>query len=176
MSGKITASTTGRVGGVVGSAYATQITNVVSDISVTNSGNGPTGGLVGYFGGNAGGHSSQITNCAVYDNVSGGNRAGGLVGAIWNGNQSCRIENVVYVGNISGQCAGALIGYNGNQAGNTSYLLNAYYNIDSDISYLGGSGSGVLDSNAEAVTLQQLASGEVAYRLGEAWGQNLMKM
>ena len=62
------------VGGIVGYAVATKISNCVNRISIEGS-NYYIGGIVGYAG-----SSSSITNCANYGNVNGGRAVGGMVG------------------------------------------------------------------------------------------------
>lgn len=174
LKGSITTNSSGYVGALVGSAYRTTISNVVSYVNVTNNGTGYTGGLAGNFGG--GGNRSNIENCAVYADITGNSRTGGIIGTIWNGNQPCKVTNVAYVGtvNANGSYAGAIAGYNGNQSGNTSYFTNAYYCGNSGLTHLGGSNSGTLKlDRVESKTRSAFTSGEVAYLLGDAWGQNI---
>ncbi len=169
--GTVTANTTGSIGAVVGSAYRTTIQNVISYVDVTNSG-GNAGGLAGYFGGkHSGGMSSLISNCAVYADVSGTN-AGGFIGEAWNGTQYFDIANCTYMGDVTGTNAGAIVGYQ-NTDTNTCVFTNIYWCEADGIGFYGKRDTAnQIYTNTMAKTPEQFASGEVAYLLGSAWGQD----
>lgn len=168
--GSITADG-GNVGALAGSAYRTQFQNIISYVDVTNE-TGNAGGLVGYYGGkHADGRYSRIENCAVYADIT-GNNAGGLVGEGWNGTQYYDIINSVYVGDVTGNTAGgAIVGYQ-NTDSNTSRFTNIYWCETDGLDFYGKRDTtNQVYTQTEAKTVEQFASGEVAYLLGEAFGQ-----
>jgi len=177
LAGSITCNTTDNVGVLVNSAYRTTIRNVISTCDITNSAtSGGTGGLAGQFGGqNSGELYSLIENCAVYANVQGGGSAGGFIGNIWGGNQYCTVRNCAYVGNVAGSVnSGAIAGANGNNSSTTSTLSNVYFCETNGSGWIGSAGSSTPSlTDVEAKTAEAFASGEVAYLLGEAWGQDI---
>ncbi len=170
--GSITADG-GNVGALAGSAYRTQFQNIISYVDVTNE-TGNAGGLVGYYGGkHADGRYSRIENCAVYADIT-GNNAGGLVGEGWNGTQYYDITNSVYVGDVTGSsAAGAIVGYQ-NTDSNTSRFTNIYWCETDGLDFYGKRDTtNQVYTQTEAKTVEQFASGEVAYLLGEAFGQTI---
>lgn len=137
------------VGAIVGSAYRTTISNVISYVNITNAATeGGTGGLAGKFGGqDADGLYSLIENCTVNANISGGGSAGGLVGNIWAGYQYCTIKDSHYSGDVNGTVnSGAIVGYNGNNSATTSTIKNVSYDEKDNIHFIGGKGSGKLST------------------------------
>ena len=160
----------GNVAAVIGSAYRTRIQNVLSYVHVSNP-TGNAGGLVGYYGGkHSDGLESKISNCAVYADIT-GNNAGGLVAEGWNGTQYFDITNCTYVGNVTGTNAGAIVGYQ-NTDTNTCTFTNIYWCETDGLEFYGKRDTAnQVYSNTKAKTLDQFASGEVAYLLGESWGQ-----
>ena len=174
--GSITAGG-GNVGALVGSAYRTQLRNIISYADVTNE-SGNAGGLVGYYGGkHADGRYSRIENCAVYANITGSN-AGGLVGEGWNGTQYYDISDCAYVGNVTGTNAGAIVGYQ-NTDSNTCTFTNIYWCETDGLGFYGKRDTeNQVYTNTEAMTAEAFAAGEVAYLLqGEqtepVWGQTI---
>jgi len=167
--GSITADG-GSVGAIAASAYRTRIENVISYVDVTNT-NGDAGGLVGNYGGkHADGKESKIINCAVYADISGTN-AGGLVATGWNGTQYYDIYNCAYVGNVTGSTAGAIVGYQATDS-NTSTFNTVYWCEPDGLGFYGKRDTtNQKYINTEAKSAEAFASGEVAYLLGEAWGQ-----
>lgn len=162
----------GEVGAIAGSAYRTRFEQVVSYVDVRNDG-GNAGGIVGYYGGQHNGDvKSLITDCAVYADVTGGN-AGGLVGKGWNGTQYFDITNCVYVGNVEGTKAGAIVGYQSTDS-NTCRFTNIYWKEADGLGFYGERDtSNQIYTNTEEKSLEAFKSGEIAYKLGEAWGQTL---
>lgn len=175
LAGSISCNTTENVGVLVNSAYRTTIRNVSSTCAIANSAtSGGTGGLAGLFGGgNNNGLYSLIENCAVYADITGGGSAGGLIGNMWGGYQYCTVQNCAYVGNVAGSVnSGAIVGNNGNNSVTTSTFSNVYFCEADGIGWVGSAGNGLTAlTNVEAKTAAQFASGEVAWLLGEAWGQ-----
>lgn len=195
LKGSVTANTTDYVGAVASSAFASILENVISYVDVTNGGNGPTGGLVGYFGGKPqnGYGPATIRNCAVYADISGTGDVGGIIGRGWGGTQYYRFYNSAYVGSVTGGTnTGALVGYNatGNGSTNPSDSMSnirfeyCYYCPQNDtIPMVGGSfkydGIGVEGyapiTNCAYKSAEQFASGEVAYLLnGSSTDENVV--
>ncbi len=160
-------------GALLNMAYCTVIRNVMSLVTITNTGTGATGGLVGTFGGrDRNGQVSTIENCAVYADVSSNGYAGGLVGELWNGNQYGKILNSVYMGEVTGNKAGAVVGYNNSNQGSPSTLQNIYYCVtnNSNIAVIGDTGAGgTVVANVVSKTDQEIASADAANLLGSQW-------
>ncbi len=178
LKGSIIVNTTGNVGAVSASSYRTTFKNIISYVDVINNCTtaGSVGGIVGYFGGQHDkGLYSKIENCAVYADVT-GFYAGGLVGQSWNGTQYYDITNAAYVGNVNSYtkgAAGAIVGYQATDS-NTCAFTNIYWCEDDGLNFYGKRDTtNQTYTNTTAKTDIQFASGEVAYLLGEAWGQTL---
>ena len=159
-------------GALLNMAYCTVIRNVMSLVTITNTGTGATGGLVGTFGGrDRNGQVSTIENCAVYADVSSNGYAGGLVGELWEKNQYGMILNSVYMGTVSGSKAGAVVGYNASYPSSPSTLENIYYCVtDSSIAVIGDIGSdGTIVNKVDRKTEAEIASADAANLLGNQW-------
>ena len=159
-------------GALLNSAYCTVIRNVMSLVTIANTGTGATGGLVGTFGGrDRNGQVSTIENCAVYADVSSNGYAGGLVGELWEKNQYGMILNSVYMGTVSGSKAGAVVGYNASYPSSPSTLENIYYCVtDSSIAVIGDIGSdGTIVNKVDRKTEAEIASADAANLLGNQW-------
>ncbi len=109
------------------------------------------GGITGYLST----ATSKITNCYNAASVSGTTNCGGITG---NNNKDAVVENVFNVGQISGTTVGAI-------AGGTTAKDN-YVNAFAVEEY------GVT-AGQTTVSQRQMRSGEVAFRLGKAFGQNI---
>ena len=159
-------------GALLNMAYCTVICNVMSLVTITNTGTGSTGGLVGTFGGRDGnGQVTTIENCAVYADVSSAGYAGGLVGELWNGNQYGKILNSVYMGEVTGNKAGAVVGYNNSNQGSSSTLENIYYCVtnNSNIAVIGDTGAGgTVVNNVDPKTEDEIKAGGLGI-LGASW-------
>ena len=163
LKGSLKVNTTGTVGAVAGSIWAGTIRNVMSEMTITNvnistekKNHIGTGGLVGFFGGTSsdGTKKSIIENCAVYADITSSGYGGGLVGQIWQGAQTSTIKNSLYKGKVTGASgyAGAVIGFNGNDARGTSSLTNIFYYETNSQPVCGGSYGGTLtESNVNSV-------------------------
>ena len=169
----------GNIGAVVGSAYRTSISNVVSYVDVNNP-TGNAGGLVGYYGGQhstAQGLECKIRNCAVYADVQ-GNRAGGFIGEGWNGYQYYDIANCAYIGNVTGTDAGAIVGYQ-NTDYNTCTFTDVYWCEADGLGFYGRRDTAnQVYTNTEAKPLAAFLNGEVAWLLNGStatgdWKQTL---
>ena len=171
LDGYIKGSTSSHMGGFSATMYRSTVTKVLSYADVTNycETSGSAGGIAGYFGGqHSGEKKSLIENCAVYADVTGYN-AGGLVGHGWNGKQYYDIKNCAYAGNVTGiSCAGAVIGYHGNNQ--TAYhctFTDIYYLEDDNLGFSGGGNTNYTldETNVTSKSLEQFESGEVCYLL-----------
>ncbi len=140
------------VGGVVGANYGT-IENCYNTGAI--SGNERVGGVAGYN------YYGTIENCYNEGNVSGSSYVGGVAGYNYYGT----IENCYNTGEVSGNYyVGGVVGVK------LGTITNCYY---LDTAYTGGIDGKDVAGSAEAKTAEQFASGEVAYLLGEAFGQKL---
>ena len=132
------------VGGVVGINNAA-VENCYSTGSV--SGMAFVGGLVGV-------NNSSIENCYSTGSVSGRDYVGGVAGYTNGGN----VENCYNAGLVSGtNYVGGVIGSNDNTT-----VENCYY-----LDTCGAAGDGT------SVNVERFASGEIAFLLGDAFGQKL---
>ena len=157
-----TGSVTGNyayVGGLCGQNYAT-VTNCYNTGTVTGTGD-YVGGVCGgnYVGGVCGGnYDGTVTNCYNTGKVTGSNDVGGVCG--YNGGS---ITNCYNTGSVTGSdFVGGVCGENYTTVTNCYYLAGK---ANSGI----GSGSG----EATEKTAKQFQSGEVAWLLGEGWGQTI---
>lgn len=109
------------------------------------------GGVVGYIGHATG----AVTGCSNSANVSGTTNCGGVVGAHIS---NATVENVLSLGEVNGTKVGACVGGTYSKTNvNNLFSTREYHITDKHI----------------LVTGEQLASGEVAHRLGAAFGQTL---
>ena len=148
-------------GGIfAGSRGATVIENCVSYVELTrdSGGDATAGGIGAYMHDNG-----TIRNCAFYGiiNTPAADGNGGILGYA-NGGENVTIENCVVAADFTVAGNTAAIARNKNTLPNTFYL--EYENVN---------------TQGEVITLDQLASGEVAYKLngqvngGEVWYQRL---
>lgn len=163
LKGEITCNSSYRVGAVSHSGYGVSFENILSYVDITNQGNAPTGGIVGYFGRNTG--SAAIRNCAVYADISGMGDVGGLIGRGWDGTQYWTVYNSAFAGSVSGSRAGAFVGYSDTNAtySKRCVLSNSYYSAG--LNAIGASEAAVGSNTAAEKTAAAFASGEVAYLL-----------
>ena len=188
---------------VVGYTFGTTINihNIVSYLNLTNSGyDKKVGGILG--NGNQGTTNVDGCSFYGTIETTDKANCGGIAGYIQN-NSSTKINfsNCLYAGSISTEITsaycGGIVGYIG--ANNSVYTVNsclALGTIDAPVAgsifgyvrnggsgfsnnyYLGSKTSGKTqdtgaNNEATSVTSEQLASGEVAYKLGAAWSQLL---
>jgi hypothetical protein len=105
-----------------------------------------------------------IRNCGAYGSIvndSVTENVGAFMGLTNTGTNTV-IENCLFAGSVSGTNASSVTPF-GTWNGASKTLTNSYY-----INTLG-----TTDADAVKVTPDQLASGEVAYKLGSAWGQTI---
>lgn len=139
------------VGGLAGYAAGASKFDRCANLAEVTGSKTHTGGLVGYLYAATG----QITNSYNAGSVTGTTNCGGVVGLT---NKDSVIENIFNVGEVNGTKVAACVG--GTAAKNN--VRNAYSIFEYDIT----------DSQT-TVSRLQMQSGEVAYLLGEAFGQTL---
>jgi hypothetical protein len=133
-------------------AYGNNVTVARCSSAVTvNASDKYAGGIVAYLSAT----TSTITDCYNTGDISAASQCGGISGYNFNG----KITNVHNVGNISATSnVGGCVGYMGNAA----TLTNAYTTCE-----------GTNKTGQTTVSDSQMASGEIAYRLGAAFGQHI---
>ncbi len=165
-----------RIGGIVGQVHngTTKIENCIYS-GTLNAGKltGNYGGIVGYVNNDSRAHLT-ITNClfdevgAISNNGANG-ECGGIIGYAGANLTDVTIENCLSIGtvdsNVSGQFYGAV------KSAKCS-IVNSYYQGSA---VNGAPSDGVTPTTCEATEAdaEQLASGEVAYKLGSAWYQTI---
>ena len=169
------------VGGIVGFANKTNITNCVNRIPIVGSKEN-IGGIIGY-----GGENTSVTNCANYGDVKGYYSSGGIVGYIID----ITLNNVFTSGNIiyestSPDC-GLVVGYVNEKLtiqGHVLYNSDAkmyFNNAEQTVQTIGNKKSYATitgESNIVGLNSENLKSGEGAWMLNGqqstgAWGQQL---
>ena len=111
--------TDGYVGGIVGEALGTTMTNCSADnVTVNSSDDCNAGGLIGRIEEDNTDMETVIENCTVSGNIfSDGSRAegfaGGLIGAAYMSHSNCTITNCVNNANVSSNsnCVGGIVGF-----------------------------------------------------------------
>lgn len=147
-------ASTKNVGGVAGCLHNyASLSKCANTASVK--GNSYVGGVVGYFSGST---SASIANCYNEGDVSGASSVGGVVGY---NNKNAVISRIFNVGSVLSDdraTAGACVG------GSTAKTkLSEAYAVEE----LG------VTENHTLVTPQQMASGEIAYKLGDPFFQTI---
>ena len=160
-----------KVGGILGNGNqgTTYVDRCIFSGTLSSTNKTNCGGIVAYFQNNANSFVN-ISNCLFEGKItSTANNAycGGIVGYIGANNSVYTITNCLSVGTFDAPVAGSIFGYVRNAGGGFS---NNYY--------CGGATSGLTEgtganNDATSVTTEQLASGEVAAKLGIAFRQNL---
>ena len=169
------------VGGIVGFANKTNITNCVNRIPIVGRKEN-IGGIIGYVGEN-----TSVTNCANYGDVKGYDYIGGIVGYL----VDITLNNVFTSGNIiyestSPDC-GLVVGYVNEKLtiqGHVLYNSDAkmyFNNAEQTVQTIGNKKSYATitgESNIVGLNSENLKSGEGAWMLNGqqstgAWGQQL---
>ena len=163
----------GWAGGVVGGADGYIVIEECSFDGTLNTHNfdDSKGGILGYA------NAATIKNCLFSGTIVGEAKQhyGGILGYVNNnafgGVQNCLSIGSVTTTNTSHNGVAAIIG-NMNTSTKVDGIFNNYWLTGS--SYAGNNGAKAPDAEAPfEVTAEQLASGEVAYKLGAAWSQLL---
>ena len=143
------------VGGLCGMNMMGNVTNCYNTGNVT--GNDYVGGVCGY-------NSGTVSNCYNTGNVAGSEMVGGVCGR--NTMSTSTVSNCYNTGSVTGNSyVGGLCG--GNAFGS---VTNCYYLTGTAAGGINGSDAA---GQAEAKTVEQFQSGEVASLLGEGWGQTI---
>ncbi len=124
------------------------------------------GGIVGYTA------SATITNCLFCGTVSGNASGKGFGGIVGYTRQYIEgIQNCLSVGDISGTGGvyGTIIGIYNSTTDKTDCVKNNYYLSGS----IAGAGKNSTMVSTTEKSAEELASGEVAYKLGSAWYQTI---
>ena len=138
-------------GGIVGENEGGIVANCYGNICV--SAYLSSGGIAGYNAGTVKNCHSNVTLNANYD-------GGGVVGSNYGA-----VMNCYSIGSIGGANSGSIVGC----LYSDGTVTNCYY----DQTGRGGINGSEVAGQAEAKTAEQFASGEVAYLLGETWGQTI---
>lgn len=145
------------VGGIVG--YATgacifdRLENHADATATTNA------SYVAGIAGRVSTATAKLTNCVNYGTITGVNYVGGILNTA---TAAVTVSNVLNIGEIVGTQTGAIRGFNTATATDgadvtNGFAVKGYFN----------------ETKTTLVTAEQMASGEVAYLLGEAWGQTI---
>ena len=169
------------VGGIMGYAVATKISNCVNRISIEGS-DYYIGGIVGYAG-----SSSSITNCANYGNVNGGRAVGGIVGQ----SEELTLCNVFSSGDVTFSStatgSGLVVGDVSSTLHISGYVIynsdaNRYYNTTVQepvaLGKVSSSATVTGESNIKGLSSDLLKSGWGTWLLNGcqsegAWGQTI---
>lgn len=163
---KLDITTTGNnAGGIIGWLVCSNgakftIERCVFDGTIDATGKTAIGGIVGYNTGNY--DNIVIRDCAVHGTIKGSNNVAGIFGVFGGENAAMAvIENCYNAATITG--TGSSVGaiWAGSKA--ATNVNNCYTTAEAKLT----SDQGTL------VTSDQMASGEVAYCLGDAWGQEI---
>ncbi len=139
------------VGGIVGSSTDYVEIDRCSNAVEVNGGNN-VGGIAGYIVG----ANSKVTNCMNIADIKGTGNCGGIVGG--HNATATTFKNLLNVGQLTGNYVGGCVGASFAKPG----LSNAFTTEDY-----------VVVTNQTTVTEVQLVSGEIAWLLGEAFGQTI---
>ena len=147
---------TANVGGVLGYSMGASVLDRLENhayVTATTA-NSYVAGIVGRVNT----ATALITNCANYGTITGTNYVGGIL----NTTVAATVNNVINIGEIVGTQTGAIRGLNtatGTNGANITngFAVKGYFN----------------ETKTTLVTAEQMASGEVAYLLGSAWGQEI---
>jgi hypothetical protein len=139
-------------GGVIGYATASTIDRCANLATITTSSTS-AGGIIGQAQAATEAARVTITNCYNLADITASGTCGGIVGSA---TDEVVITNVYSIGKISGKTnVGACAGGAATPKMTNAYAIEAY----------------TVTTNHTLVTEEQMASGEVAYLLGDAFGQ-----
>ena len=142
-----------QVGGVCGMNMMGSVTNCYNAGNVTGTGE--------HVGGVCGQNNATVTNCYNTGSVTGSNDVGGVCGR-----NDGNVSNCYNTGSVEGNYSvGGVCGRN-----YSATVTNCYYQKDMAAGGINGSDAA---GQAEAKTKTEFQSGEVAWLLGEGWGQTI---
>lgn len=162
---------TAYVGGIVGSNNHTEsvmgsVENCYNTGTVTATGsNAVAGGVMGV-------NLNTVNSCYNTGTVT-GTTAGGVVGANSYGTTPGTVTSCYNVGKVAASSEGTTIGgvVGANSNGSTSGTVNGCYYLEDTAKLAIGDGSGTVENDASKTT-EEFASGEVAWLLQDALGEN----
>lgn len=163
------------VGGVVGSNSHTEI--VMGSVeNCYNIGTVTATGSNAVAGGVAGINLKTVSSCYNIGTVTGTTTAGGVVGANIYGTTPGTpgtVTSCYNIGMVTASSEGATIGgvVGANSNGSTSGTVNGCYYLEDTAKLAIGDGSGTVENDASKTT-EEFASGEVAWLLQDALGEN----
>lgn len=137
------------VGGIAGYVAGTTLIDRCANFAAVSGTKTYVGGIVGHLNS----ANAVLTNCYNAGKISGTTNCGGVAG---NNNANAEISNIFNVGEVDGTTVGSCVG--GTTA--KTKMENAFSVMEYQIT-----------TGQTTVTDQQMASGEVAYKLGDAFGQ-----
>ena len=161
------------VGGVVGNNNGGTVTDCYNTGTISGS---------YYVGGVAGHNINTVTDCYNTGTISGNNDVGGVAGVNSGTIENCYNEGTVrsskyFAGGVVGTNKGTITDcYNtGTISGSSSFgdVVGSNLKTIENCYYLAGSETDYVADGTTAKNAEQFTSGEVAYLLGEAWGQIL---
>ena len=142
-----------QVGGVCGMNMMGSVTNCYNAGNVTGTGE--------HVGGVCGQNNATVTNCYNSGSVAGSSQVGGVCGR-----NDGNVSNCYNTGSVEGNYSvGGVCGRN-----YSATVTNCYYQKDMAAGGINGSDAA---GQAEAKTAEQFQGGEVAWLLGEGWGQTI---
>lgn len=165
-------------GGVVGLNFGT-VENCSNSVAVNTSGASVVaGGIVG-----ANGVAGSVENCYNTGTVtaSGSNAvAGGVIGTNALTSNPGTVKGCYNIGEVSGATAGGVVGVNSNSSGSSGTVSDCYFLVGTAASGVGDNTSTNV-TNVASKTVEEFASGEVAWLLQDAlgpsasqvWGQDI---
>jgi len=139
------------VGGIVGYVHASSTVNRCANHANVTAESTHVGGVAGYLAQ----ATSVLKDCYNTGEITGTTNCGGVVGSNL---ATATIENVFNIGSVTAQKAGACVG--GTTAKTNVKKAFAIENLE-------------ITAGHTLVTEAQMQSGEVAYKLGEAFGQKI---
>ncbi|MBO4641868.1 MAG: discoidin domain-containing protein, partial [Bacteroidaceae bacterium] len=161
--------------GVVGGGVVIKNLTLDSTCSITGT------RFVGVIGGSNGGGTITIDRVANEGSVSGtAENVSGIIGVNMSSAATFKITNVYSTGTITGKNESAAIsGWTGGGDIQNAYSISSVTGLDGDNTLFRGSPSfaNVFDINGKqgtAITAEQVASGELAYKFNEAAGKTVL--
>lgn len=139
------------VGGLAGNVLGESTIDRCANYADVKGSGTYVGGLIGYLNS----AKAVLSNCYNVGKVSGTTNCGGVIG---NNNASATMTNIFNVGDVIGTTVGSCVG--GTTAKNN--LTNAFTTKEYQIT-----------TNQTLVSSEQMSSGEIAYKLGDAFTQTI---
>ncbi|MCH5245943.1 MAG: Ig-like domain-containing protein [Muribaculaceae bacterium] len=139
------------VGGIVGCAAGASTIDRCANYANINGSGTYVGGIVG----NLNSATAELSNSYNAATVSGTSNCGGVIGGH---NKDAKASNIFSVGRVIGTTVGACVGGTTAKANISNAFSTSQYQIT---------------ESQTLVTVEQMASGEIAFKLGEAFNQTI---